>query len=170
MFVQDASSIVSLVCGTNKIAWTHVNRGMTVLDWQQLECPNFLKGTYMASTYLSDVSMTVRVHVITEILQWPVDYRSCKMAVVLVFSINTWVEVTVRNLNQENNLYFSFLPSGLHSCVTSPISWLLHNREVLHLSPEYDSVPCHGPHEDCRGHAVRSAGAQKPPTQGQHSS
>ena len=68
VFVQDASSIVSLVCGTNKIAWTHVNRGMTVLDWQQLECPNFLKGTYMASTYLSDVSMTVGVHVVTEIL------------------------------------------------------------------------------------------------------
>ncbi|KAM9363507.1 transcription elongation factor, mitochondrial [Symphorus nematophorus] len=58
-WLEDASSIVSIVCGTNKIAWTHVDRGMTVLDWQQLECPNFLKGTYMASAYLNDVSTVV---------------------------------------------------------------------------------------------------------------
>lgn len=65
---QDASTIVSLICGTNRVAWAHVDRGMTVLDWQQLECPNFLKGTYQASAYLTDVSMTTRVHVIIEIL------------------------------------------------------------------------------------------------------
>ncbi|XP_044044952.1 transcription elongation factor, mitochondrial [Siniperca chuatsi] len=58
-WLEEASSIVSLVCGTNKIAWTHVNRGMTVLDWQQLECPNFLRGTYMASAYLNDVAAVV---------------------------------------------------------------------------------------------------------------
>lgn len=58
-WLEDASSIVSMVCGTNKIAWTHVDRGMTVLDWQQLECPNFFKGTYMASAYLNDVSTVV---------------------------------------------------------------------------------------------------------------
>ncbi|XP_073330489.1 transcription elongation factor, mitochondrial [Pagrus major] len=58
-WLEDAKSIVSLVCGTNKIAWTHLNRGMTVLDWQQLDCPNFLKGTYMAPAYLSDVSTVV---------------------------------------------------------------------------------------------------------------
>nr|XP_046266934.1 transcription elongation factor, mitochondrial isoform X2 [Scatophagus argus] len=58
-WLEDASSIVSIVCGTNKIAWTHVDRGMTVLDWQQLECPNFLKGIYMASAYLNDVSTVV---------------------------------------------------------------------------------------------------------------
>lgn len=52
---QDASSVVSLVCGTSKIAWAHVNRGMMVQDWQQVDCPNFLKGTYMASAYLHDV-------------------------------------------------------------------------------------------------------------------
>ncbi|XP_031141624.1 transcription elongation factor, mitochondrial isoform X1 [Sander lucioperca] len=55
-WLEDATSIVSLICGTNKIAWAHVDRGMTVLDWQQLECPNFLRGTYMASAYLNDVS------------------------------------------------------------------------------------------------------------------
>lgn len=50
---------MSLVCGTNKIAWTHVDCGMMVLDWQQVDCPNFLRGTYMASAYLSDVSMLI---------------------------------------------------------------------------------------------------------------
>lgn len=61
LITQDATSIVSLVCGTNKIAWTHVDRGMTVLDWQHVECPNFLRGTYMASAYLTDVSRTIGV-------------------------------------------------------------------------------------------------------------
>ncbi|KAI3353312.1 hypothetical protein L3Q82_019847 [Scortum barcoo] len=60
-WLEDASSIVSIVCGTNKIAWAHVDRGMKVLDWQHLDCPNFLKGTYMASAYLNDVSAVVEV-------------------------------------------------------------------------------------------------------------
>ncbi|XP_004567871.3 transcription elongation factor, mitochondrial [Maylandia zebra] len=58
-WLEDASSIVSLICGTNKIAWAHVDRGMSVLDWQQVDCPNFLRGTYMASAYLHDVSSVV---------------------------------------------------------------------------------------------------------------
>uniref|UniRef100_A0A4W6FSC4 Transcription elongation factor, mitochondrial n=1 Tax=Lates calcarifer TaxID=8187 RepID=A0A4W6FSC4_LATCA len=58
-WLEDANSIVSLTCGTNKIAWAHVERGMTLLDWQQMECPNFLRGTYMASAYLNDVSAAV---------------------------------------------------------------------------------------------------------------
>ncbi|XP_071375880.1 transcription elongation factor, mitochondrial [Centroberyx affinis] len=58
-WLEEASSIVSIVCGTNKIAWAHVDRGMTVLDWQQLECPNFFRGTYQASAYLNDVSSVV---------------------------------------------------------------------------------------------------------------
>lgn len=58
---QDASNIVSLVCGTNKIAWAQVDRGMTLLDWRQVECPNFLRGTYMASAYLNDVSTNTKV-------------------------------------------------------------------------------------------------------------
>lgn len=60
-WLEDASSIVSIVCGTNRIAWAHVDRGMIVLDWQQMECPNFLKGTYLASSYLTDVSAVVEV-------------------------------------------------------------------------------------------------------------
>ncbi|XP_037328766.2 transcription elongation factor, mitochondrial isoform X2 [Pungitius pungitius] len=58
-WLEDASNIVSLVCGTNKIAWAQVDRGMMVLDWRQVECPNFLRGTYMASAYLNDVSEVV---------------------------------------------------------------------------------------------------------------
>lgn len=64
--------------------------------------------------------------------------------------------------------YFPML--GLCSRFTSPISWLLYIREVLHFSPEYSSVPCHGSHEDCGGHAVRSAWAEKHTTWVQHSS
>ncbi|KAF0037548.1 hypothetical protein F2P81_010422 [Scophthalmus maximus] len=56
---RNANSIVSIVCGTNKIAWANVDRGMTVLEWQQKECPNFLTGTYTASAYLNDVSAVV---------------------------------------------------------------------------------------------------------------
>jgi len=55
---------VSLVCGTNKIAWAHVDREMAVLDWRELDCPNFLKGTYMAYSYLNDVSINTKVHII----------------------------------------------------------------------------------------------------------
>ncbi|XP_058497444.1 transcription elongation factor, mitochondrial [Solea solea] len=58
-WLEETNSIVSLVCGTNKIAWAHVDRGMTTLDWRQQECPNFLNGTYMASAYLNDVSAVV---------------------------------------------------------------------------------------------------------------
>ncbi|KAM9792703.1 transcription elongation factor, mitochondrial [Neosynchiropus ocellatus] len=58
-WLEDANSIVSIICGTHKIAWAHVDRGMRVLDWHELECPNFLRGTYMASLYLQDVSAVV---------------------------------------------------------------------------------------------------------------
>ncbi|CAL8274548.1 unnamed protein product [Boreogadus saida] len=58
-WLEEATSIVSIICGTNKVAWAHVDRGMMVLDWQQLDCPNFLKGTYIASSYLNDISNVV---------------------------------------------------------------------------------------------------------------
>lgn len=58
-WLEDADSIVSIVCGTNKIAWAHVDRGMNLLDWKEVECPNFLRGTYIASLYLNDVSAVV---------------------------------------------------------------------------------------------------------------
>ncbi|XP_010871264.2 transcription elongation factor, mitochondrial [Esox lucius] len=58
-WLEEASSIVSIVCGVNKIAWAHVDRGMNVLEWKHEDCPNFLKGTYMASAYLDDISTVV---------------------------------------------------------------------------------------------------------------
>ncbi|XP_017287595.1 transcription elongation factor, mitochondrial [Kryptolebias marmoratus] len=58
-WLENASSIVSIICGVQKIAWAHVDHGMTVLDWRQQKCPSFLKGTYMASAYLHDVSSVV---------------------------------------------------------------------------------------------------------------
>ncbi|XP_077426466.1 transcription elongation factor, mitochondrial [Vanacampus margaritifer] len=58
-WLEDSNSIVSLVCGTNQIAWAHMGRGMTVMEWQHVDCPNFMKGTYMASAYLNDVSAVV---------------------------------------------------------------------------------------------------------------
>lgn len=68
MDIQDAASVVSLVCGTSKIAWAHVDRGMVVQEWQQVECPNFLKGTYMASAYLNDVSTAATAVIVTRSL------------------------------------------------------------------------------------------------------
>ncbi|XP_059195604.1 transcription elongation factor, mitochondrial [Centropristis striata] len=55
-WLEEANTVVSIVCGTNRVAWAHVDRRMMLLDWQQLDCPNFLRGTYMASAYLTDVS------------------------------------------------------------------------------------------------------------------
>ncbi|KAJ8264081.1 hypothetical protein GJAV_G00144880 [Gymnothorax javanicus] len=57
--LEEACSIVSIVCGMDKIAWTHMDRGLNVLDWQQESCPNFMKGTYMASAYLDDITAAV---------------------------------------------------------------------------------------------------------------
>lgn len=34
-----------------------MDRARTVLDWQQAECKSFMKGMYMASDYLEDVSL-----------------------------------------------------------------------------------------------------------------
>ncbi|MBN3299122.1 TEFM protein, partial [Amia calva] len=57
--LQEASSIVSIVCGTSRIAWAHVDRSPCVQDWQQEECQHFMKGTYLASSYLEDVGAVV---------------------------------------------------------------------------------------------------------------
>lgn len=58
-WLEEANSIVSIVCGTNKIAWAHVDRGMNVLEWQHQDCHNFMKGAYLASSYLEDISSVV---------------------------------------------------------------------------------------------------------------
>ncbi|XP_036397380.1 transcription elongation factor, mitochondrial [Megalops cyprinoides] len=57
--LEEANSIVSIVCGTDKIAWAHLSRGLSVLDWQQESCQSFMKGGYLASAYLDDISSVV---------------------------------------------------------------------------------------------------------------
>ncbi|XP_076149867.1 transcription elongation factor, mitochondrial isoform X2 [Alosa pseudoharengus] len=57
--LEEANTIVSVICGTNKVAWAHMDRALTVLDWQQHECSSFMKGTYMASAYLEEISSVV---------------------------------------------------------------------------------------------------------------
>ncbi|XP_029456574.1 transcription elongation factor, mitochondrial [Rhinatrema bivittatum] len=57
--LQAAETIVSIVFGTQKIAWAHVSRNLSVLDWQREECHRFMKGTYAASTYLEDIFAVV---------------------------------------------------------------------------------------------------------------
>ncbi|KAL8163751.1 UNVERIFIED_CONTAM: hypothetical protein K2H54_036796 [Gekko kuhli] len=57
--LKSANSIVSVVFGTRRIAWAHVNRHLTIHDWQQQECTMFMKGTYMPSVYLEEISSVV---------------------------------------------------------------------------------------------------------------
>lgn len=52
---QAISSIVSIVFGTRRIAWAHLDRKLAVLDWQQSECFQLMKGTYVSSVYLEEV-------------------------------------------------------------------------------------------------------------------
>nr|XP_056718561.1 transcription elongation factor, mitochondrial [Euleptes europaea] len=57
--LKSASDIVSIVFGTRKIAWAHVNTHLTIHDWQQQECTMFMKGAYMPSVYLEEISSVV---------------------------------------------------------------------------------------------------------------
>ncbi|XP_043923978.1 transcription elongation factor, mitochondrial [Protopterus annectens] len=57
--LESAKTIVSIVSGTRKIAWAHVDRGLNILDWQQEECHNFMRGTYQTYTYLEDILSVV---------------------------------------------------------------------------------------------------------------
>ncbi|XP_053552370.1 transcription elongation factor, mitochondrial [Bombina bombina] len=57
--LEATESIVSIVFGIRKIAWAHVDRKMTVLDWKQEEWYRFMKGAYHAHVYLEDISSAV---------------------------------------------------------------------------------------------------------------
>ncbi|XP_066469634.1 transcription elongation factor, mitochondrial [Tiliqua scincoides] len=57
--LESANSIVSIVFGTSKIAWTHINRHLAVQDWQQQECAMFMKGAYIPAVYLEEISSVV---------------------------------------------------------------------------------------------------------------
>ncbi|KAG2460717.1 transcription elongation factor, mitochondrial [Polypterus senegalus] len=54
--LKSAESIVSIVYGTNRIAWAHMDHKCVVQDWQEAECPAFMRGTYLAAVYLEDIS------------------------------------------------------------------------------------------------------------------
>nr|XP_006125290.1 transcription elongation factor, mitochondrial [Pelodiscus sinensis] len=57
--LETLGSIVSVVFGTRKIAWAHVDRNLTVCDWQQEECVRFMKGAYNPAVYLEEISSVV---------------------------------------------------------------------------------------------------------------
>uniref|UniRef100_UPI00398F025A transcription elongation factor, mitochondrial n=1 Tax=Pristiophorus japonicus TaxID=55135 RepID=UPI00398F025A len=54
-----AKSIVSIVFGIRKIAWAQVDRNRTVLDWNQQESHRYMKGPYLPSIYLEEISLAV---------------------------------------------------------------------------------------------------------------
>ncbi|XP_053903342.1 transcription elongation factor, mitochondrial [Malaclemys terrapin pileata] len=57
--LKTVDSIVSVVFGTRKIAWAHVDRNLVVHDWQQEKCGRFMKGTYIPAVYLEEISSVV---------------------------------------------------------------------------------------------------------------
>ncbi|NP_001020797.1 transcription elongation factor, mitochondrial [Rattus norvegicus] len=57
--LKAVNSIVSIVFGTRRIAWAHLDRKPTVLDWQQAECWKLTNKTYPSSFYLEEISSVV---------------------------------------------------------------------------------------------------------------
>lgn len=53
------NSVVSIVFGTRKIAWAHLDRKLSVLDWQHSECCRLVKGTFETSDYLEKISPVI---------------------------------------------------------------------------------------------------------------
>lgn len=57
--LKAVNSVVSIVFGTRRIAWAHLDRKPTVLDWQQAECWKLTNKTYPSSFYLEEISSVV---------------------------------------------------------------------------------------------------------------
>ncbi|XP_052614444.1 transcription elongation factor, mitochondrial [Peromyscus californicus insignis] len=57
--LKAVNSIVSIVFGTRRIAWAHLDRKLTVLDWQQVECWKLTNRTYPSSVYLEEISSVI---------------------------------------------------------------------------------------------------------------
>lgn len=57
--LKAVKSIVSIVFGTRRIAWAHLDRRPTVLDWQQTECWKLTNKTYPTSFYLEEISSVI---------------------------------------------------------------------------------------------------------------
>ncbi|CAH6785809.1 transcription elongation factor, mitochondrial [Phodopus roborovskii] len=57
--LKAVSSIISIVFGTRRIAWAHLDRKPKVLDWQQTECWNLTNRVYPSSVYLEEISSVI---------------------------------------------------------------------------------------------------------------
>lgn len=57
--LKAVNSIVSVVFGTRRIAWAHLDRRRTVLDWQQAECWKLTNKIYPTSFYLEEISSVI---------------------------------------------------------------------------------------------------------------
>ncbi|XP_023038626.1 transcription elongation factor, mitochondrial [Piliocolobus tephrosceles] len=58
--LKAVNSIISIVFGTRRIAWAHLDRKLTVLDWQQSDRWSLMKGTsYSSSVYLEEISSII---------------------------------------------------------------------------------------------------------------
>nr|XP_011745720.1 transcription elongation factor, mitochondrial [Macaca nemestrina] len=58
--LKAVNSIISIVFGTRRIAWAHLDRKLTVLDWQQSDRWSLMKGTsYASSVYLEEISSII---------------------------------------------------------------------------------------------------------------
>ncbi|XP_012503727.1 PREDICTED: transcription elongation factor, mitochondrial [Propithecus coquereli] len=57
--LKAVNSIVSIVFGTRRIAWAHLDRKLAVLDWQQSPCWRLLDRTYSSSVYLEEISSII---------------------------------------------------------------------------------------------------------------
>ncbi|KAM4843277.1 transcription elongation factor, mitochondrial [Thomomys bottae] len=57
--LKAVDSIVSIVCGTRRIAWAHLDRNLTVLNWQQSDCWNLTSKMYPSSFYLEQISSVI---------------------------------------------------------------------------------------------------------------
>ncbi|KAM5274561.1 transcription elongation factor, mitochondrial [Ctenodactylus gundi] len=57
--LRAVNSIVSIVFGTRRIAWAHLDRKLTVLDWQHSDCWKVTNKTYSSSVYLKEISSII---------------------------------------------------------------------------------------------------------------
>ncbi|XP_012872016.1 PREDICTED: transcription elongation factor, mitochondrial [Dipodomys ordii] len=57
--LKAVNSIVSIVFGTRRIAWAHLDRKLAVLDWQQSDCWKLTNKTYPSSFYLEQISSVI---------------------------------------------------------------------------------------------------------------
>lgn len=57
--LKEVNSIVSIVFGTRRIAWAHLDQKPTVLDWQQTECWKLTNRIYPSCVYLEEISSVI---------------------------------------------------------------------------------------------------------------